>query len=121
MKTTHKLSYGTAYIDDNIIEIVIDEGEVFDETKLVELFALFDKHFSDREFGYISNRINSYSINLSPGLYTAIHKNLKALAAVCYTPMSKQSATFERKFYKYTHFEIFSDVESARKWLKSFV
>ncbi len=114
----HKLTFGTAQIDDNIIEVVIDEGQVFDENMLHELFQVFNLYFNDKKFGYISNRKNSYSIDLSPGIYTSIHENMAALGVVCYSSIGEQNALFEKRFYRELPFEVFREREEAVQWMK---
>lgn len=116
-----KLSFGKAIIAENIIEIIVDEGQVFDEVNLQELLEIYNTYFHDKKFGYISNRKNSYSIDLSPGLYTSVHKNMVALAVVCYTQISEQTAQFEKRFYRDFPFQVFRNLEEAKKWMQSYL
>ncbi|CAM3419209.1 hypothetical protein [Aequorivita lipolytica] len=116
-----KLSFGTARIYGNIVEIIIDEGTVFHQGSLKELFNLFDTHFPDENFGYISNRLNDYSIDLSPALYQSFHKNLTAVAALCYSEISYKNAMFEKAFYKHKPFDAFKDYDQAIKWIKTYL
>ncbi|MRT15947.1 hypothetical protein F3C99_03140 [Vitellibacter sp. q18] len=117
----HKLTFGTAVVYENSIEVVIEEGQVFDENKLSELFEVFNFYFSDKKFGYISNRKYSYSIDLSPAIYNSIHENMAALAVVCYSPICEQSALFEKQFYRELPFEVFATKEEAYIWIKTIV
>lgn len=111
------ISFGTARIFDHIIEIIIDEGVTFQSGDLDELFKLFNTHFPDRKFAYLSNRIKDYSIELTPNLYNSFHENLTATAVVCYTEASFKNAKFEKAFYKNIPFEVFRDYEDAVEWL----
>ncbi len=114
-------SFGTVTVFDSIISIIIDEGITFRADDLKELFELYDSHFQNKNFGYISNRINDYSIDLSPKLYKSIHSNLVAVAAVCYTEFSYKAAQFEKVFYKNKPFEVFKSYYEAVEWLKTFL
>ena len=114
-------SFGTVTVFGSIISIVIDEGITFRPEDLDELFEIFDVYFPDKKFGYISNRINDYSIELSPKLYKRIHPNVAALAAICYTQSSYKSAQFEKEFYKNKPFEAFKNYDEAVAWLHTFI
>lgn len=114
-----KSSFGTVTIFDNMISIVINEGVLFQAKDLNELYEIFDTYFPNTKFGYISNRLNDYSIDLSPELYRSIHNNLTAMAAVCYTESSYKNANFEKTFYKSKPFEVFKEYGNAVKWLKT--
>jgi len=113
-----KVSFGTARFFNNIIELTINEGENVKLKDIDTLFELFDTYFPDTKFGYISNRINDYSIDLSPGLYKSFHENLVANAVVCYSEASFKNAKFEKEFYKQKPLEVFRDYDEALKWLK---
>jgi hypothetical protein len=114
-------SFGTVTVFDSIISTVIAEGITFRAEDLDELFELYDAHFPDKKFVYISNRINDYSIELSPKLYNRVHPNIAALAAVCYTESSYKSAQFEKEFYKNKPFEVFKKYDDAVVWVKTFL
>ncbi|MDN3723619.1 hypothetical protein QRD02_04440 [Aequorivita sp. SDUM287046] len=113
-------TFGTVTVFDNIISIVVDEGATFKADDLAELFELYDTHFPNKNFGYISNRINDYSIELSPKLYRSVHSNLVAIAAVCYTDASYRNAQFEKEFYK-KPFAVFRKYDDAVAWLEEFI
>ncbi len=114
-----KVSFGIAKIFDNIVEITINEGVTIQAKDMNELFELFDSSYPNQNLGYLSNRKNDYSLDLSPGLYKAFHENLIAIAAVCYTDASYKNAQFEKAFYKGKPFEAFRDYEEAVNWLKT--
>ena len=41
----------------------IQEGAIFDTPQLHKFHEIFDHHYKNRPFGYISNRLNDYTIN----------------------------------------------------------
>lgn len=114
-------SFGKVLIIDNIIVISIKEGYVFKAQDLKELFYIFDTFFPDQKFGYLTNRIYDYTIDLRPELYKATHINLSAIAAVCYTESSYKNAKFEKEFYKKGAFEAFTDFQEALSWLRAHI
>ncbi len=114
-------SFGLVTILDNIVSIDINEGITFKSTDLEELFGIYDTFFPNEKFGYLSNRVNDYSIDLSPELYKAVHPNLVAIAVVCYSEVSYENANFEKTFYKNSPFKVFTDFDDAVKWLKSWL
>jgi len=114
-------SFGKVSIIDNIVVITINEGVVFGAKNLKELFNIYDTFFPNEKFGYISNRINDYTIDLNPDLYNANHSNLAAIAAVCYTESSYKNAKFENEFYRYRPFDAFTDFQEALTWKKTHV
>ncbi|HLW33526.1 MAG TPA: hypothetical protein VKX40_14785 [Aequorivita sp.] len=114
-------SFGKVSIIDNIIVININEGYIFRANDLKELFDIFDTFFPNQKFGYLTNRVNDYTIDLSPELYKAVHPNLTAIAAVCYNQASFKNAKFEKEFYKKGSFEAFTDFQEAVAWLKAHI
>lgn len=112
-------SFGKVFLIDNIMVITINEGVIFGVKDLKELFEIYDTFFPNEKFGYISNRINDYTIDLNPDLYNANHTNLAAIAAVCYTESSFKNAKFEKEFYKNRPFDAFTDIQEAIAFLKA--
>ncbi|WP_026450036.1 hypothetical protein [Aequorivita capsosiphonis] len=113
-----EVSFGTARIYDQIIEITINEGVHFQAEDLQKLFELFDTYFPNKKFAYLSNRKNDYSLELTPSLYKSSYLNLTANAVLCYSDLSFQNANFEKEFYKSKPFKIFREHQEAMDWLK---
>lgn len=115
------ISVGKVKVFDHIIEVIVDEGMVFNAEHVKILYDLVEIYFPNKEFAYLSNRINDYSINLTPDLSKSFHKDLKATALVCYSDSTCENAKFEKTFYKARPFEIFKNYEEAVNWLKSHI
>ncbi len=94
------LSFGKFYLLGNFIISEIHEGVHFDWDKIQELAAELINHYGyNISIGYISNRINSYSIDLH--LWTNFNKEfgfIVASAIVVHNDLSYMNATLEKQF-----------------------
>lgn len=68
-----------------------------------------------KPFVYISNRINSYSVDPNDYKYLNKIKHLKGIALVCYSETAVQNAELEKKFCT-KPLEIFRTLEAAHHW-----
>ncbi len=68
-----KLEFGTVTFFKNIQIAELNEGILFDIPKNQELLALARERFNNQPYGYISNRVNSYSVN--PIIYMDLDKD----------------------------------------------
>ncbi|MDY2588316.1 hypothetical protein [Winogradskyella aquimaris] len=115
-ETIVKLKFCTLSFFDNYVISVINEGEHVDYTLNKILIKKIEKHFN-KPFVYITNRINSYSVD--PNIYprTTEVKNLAGFAVVSKAHMAKVNAQIEQMFFG-KPFEIFSELEEAIAWAK---
>ncbi|GAA4271616.1 hypothetical protein U6A24_13605 [Aquimarina gracilis] len=114
----YNLEIGKVFFFENYLIIEVAEGICFDHNKAIELSKLTNVHFEGRPFGYISHRINSYS--LEPTDYMKIKEvfpNLKAFAAVVYNRFQATSVKIENMFFQ-DGITTFEDLETARSWIK---
>ncbi len=114
----YDLELGKVTFYSNYLVIEVTEGICFDFNKAKELSILTDLHFKNKSFGYISNRINSYS--LEPTDYMKIKEvfpNLKAFAAVVYNKLQQTSINIENMFLQ-EGIITFDDLEVAKNWIK---
>lgn len=111
-----KLKFCTLSFFDNYVISVINEGEHVDYTLNKILIKKIEKRFN-KPFIYITNRINSYSVD--PNIYprTTEVKNLAGFAVVSKAHMAKVNAQIEQIFFG-KPFEIFSELEEAIAWAK---
>ncbi|MCK8520217.1 hypothetical protein M0D21_01490 [Aquimarina sp. D1M17] len=115
------LGFGKVVFYKNYLIIEVAEGASFNHEKGKELSVLTNRHFGNRPFGYISNRVNSYS--LEPADYIRIKEvfpNLKAFAVVVHNKLQEECVTIENMFF---HQEIitFSKLENAKSWMKEYL
>lgn len=114
----YDLTIGKVFFYENYLVIEVAEGMSFNHEKAKELSVLTNLHFENRPFGYISNRIHSYS--LDPMDYTKIWEvfpNLKSFAIVAYNDLQKTSIRVEKMFFK-GKINTFENLNDAIDWVK---
>lgn len=113
-ETIVKLKFCTLSFFDNYVISVINEGEHIDYDLNKILIKTIETHYHT-PFVYITNRINSYSVD--PNIYprTTEVKNLAGFAVVSRAHMAKVNAQIEQMFFG-KPFEIFSELDDAIKW-----
>lgn len=115
-----ELDFGLVTIMDSILIAELKEGIVFGPEQNQKLLDLGQEIFQSKPYGYISHRINSYSVD--PMVYrdSANAENLHAIAVVSHNEMTRSNAEkVERKFYNNSNsFEVFDDLNDAINWIK---
>jgi len=102
-------------IYDNYVITVINEGVVITLEHNETLLKVAESYFSDKPFVYISNRINSYSVDPKVYFKTEQIQTIKGLAVVTNNYQVKINAKIEKMFFK-KPFEIFTEIEDAIAW-----
>ena len=96
------LSSGNFYFLKKIVIAEINEGVHYDWNKTMEWSQIAIEYYgNDIKIGYISNRVNPYSID--PQLYTTFDEEygfVVASAIVIYNDISYVNASIEKKFSK---------------------
>ncbi|MCM8570206.1 hypothetical protein NE848_12505 [Gramella jeungdoensis] len=115
------LDFGQVTIHENILIAKLNEGVLFDVENNKKLLALGKQFFRDKNYGYISHRVNSYAVDPMVYFESANTQNLKAIAVVSENEMTRRNADqVERKFYKGSNsFEVFQTLEEAVQWIKT--
>ncbi len=105
------------FIFDNYVINQIREGIDIQPHHNDDLNLIIQENFSDKNMVYISNRVNSYSVN--PLIYpeTESIPNLLAIAIVPETEAKRKSAEFERQFFD-KPYEIFDTLVEAINWVE---
>ncbi len=114
---------GCFYYFDNFMISEIDEGvEITFELvfKVTEKYT--KKHFgTETPFVFITNRINSYSLDPTIHLKTKrLLPNTKGFAAITYNPINEDIAALEQLFLSIPS-EIFDNLEDAIAWADSII
>lgn len=117
MNTTEThFDFGKVKIQDDIVVAEMKEGVTIDINYTIELLQFCKNQFKEKTYGYISNRVNSYSVNPTVYLYTAKNSNVRAIAIVSADPIHRKNAAIERQFFQYP-FEVFATLEEATAWI----
>lgn len=115
----YDLAMGKVFFYQNYLVIEVAEGMSFNHESAKELSVLTNLHFENKPFGYISNRIHSYS--LDPMDYAKIREvfpNLKSFAIVTYNDLQKTSVRIEKIFFK-GKINTFENLKDAINWVKN--
>ncbi|WP_191859760.1 hypothetical protein [Hanstruepera ponticola] len=114
------LSFGDFYLMNRFIISELHEGIHFDWDKIQVLAAELIRHYGyGLKIGYISNRINPYS--LDPHLWTQFNQEfgfIIASAAVVYDDISYMNATLEKQFTS-NSLKRCSSLEEAIYWMQN--
>ncbi len=120
MRAAVKYEFCDFSIFDNFMIAVMHEGvTVLPEHNSV-LIELAEKYFKDKPFAYITNRINSYSVDPKVFEETSKIKNLIAFAVVSQSDVRIANADFERKFLSKPH-KSFTKLIDAITWCEQLV
>jgi len=115
MEKTLTFEFGVMTIYDKYVVVVVNEGINISLKHNDVLIDVTKTYFSKKPFIYITNRINSYSVDPKIYLETAKIKNLKGLAVVSNNYKAKGNAQIEKMFFN-KPFEIFANLENAFSW-----
>lgn len=112
--------FGTLKIGECFIIGEINEGVDVGLSTVFRIIEIANKKFKGKPWGYISNRIHSYS--LSPMVYIKaleIEKGIKAFAIVANTRVQEYSAKLEKQIAEPgMNVQIFSDLDMAVSWVR---
>lgn len=120
LKAVNKYTFGELSIFDNFIIAVIKEGVILTMEDNVVLIDIAEKYFKNQPFAYITNRINSYSVNPKIYLETSKIENLVAFAVVSQNDLSISNAQFEKQFLK-KPYKSFSKLIDAIDWCEELI
>ncbi|WP_179338412.1 hypothetical protein [Winogradskyella ludwigii] len=115
MKESLTFDFCSMTIYDNYVITVINEGVVITLEHNETLLKVAESYFSNKPFVYISNRINSYSVDPKVYFKTEQIPTIKGLAVVTNNYQVKVNAKIEKMFFN-KPFEIFTELEDAVAW-----
>ncbi|MFC4633208.1 hypothetical protein ACFO3O_04780 [Dokdonia ponticola] len=108
--------FGKVKIQDDIVIAEMKEGITIDINYNKEFLEFCENYFKGKPYGYISNRIYSYSINPTVYLNTAKNSNIRAIAVVSSDPVNQRNVIIEKQFFEHP-FEAFATLEEAIAWI----
>ncbi len=116
MIATYSLDFSTIKVYDNYILMTANEGVIIQEKHHAFLQKhVIEKHFKNKPFVAIINRINSYSIDPTIYLKTVQTSNLLGFAIVSNDSMQKTLIEVEKLFFK-KEFHLFQTMDEALTW-----
>lgn len=115
---TKEYSFGKIFIHDCYVIAIMKEGIVVKVEYNLVLKEISETYFKNKKFGYITNRINSYSVDPSIYLETNKIKNLVAFAIISNNPMNLLNSEIEKMFFK-KPFEHFYTIVEGIGWVKA--
>ncbi|WP_179316895.1 hypothetical protein [Winogradskyella undariae] len=105
---------------DHYIIVTIKEGINVTSNRNNTLIQITENYFSNKPLVYISNRINSYSVDPKVYLKTSEIQNLEGIAIVSNNYHAKVNAQIEKMFFK-KPFEVFTDLAEAITWANKII
>jgi len=118
MRTLLKYEFCEVEVYNNYIVVKMFEGISLTPEKNDVLLKIATKYFKDSEFGYITHRINSYSVDPSIYYETSKIENLVAFAVVSSKQIDVTNSELEKIFYK-KPFQHFIELETAISWIEN--
>lgn len=110
-----ELDFANFEIYQDYVVSTIKEGVVFDTPHLAAIAQIFNTYFPKEPFISIADRKFDYTINPTCLMNSSITPNLVGIGVICYTKSAKETAQFEKNFYK-GNYEVFSSMKSALNW-----
>lgn len=120
MRTSLKYDFCEIEIYDNYLVSVIFEGINLTPDKNDILLNIATKYFKNTNFGYITNRIQSYSVDPSIYIETSKIENLVSFAIVSSKKINISNTEIEKLFYK-KPFKHFTTLKDAIEWTNNII
>jgi len=113
----YHLDIGAVQVYEDYMVANFDEGSTVTLEKAYQIIGISEIHFRGRDFGFISQRKNSYAID--PTIYNYLRglDNLKAFAIVSKKEIDMHNFKIEKLFYKKS-MEFFIEYDNALAWVK---
>lgn len=116
----YSLSFGKIIIiDENIAEVIVDDG-VEMGLQMVEEYHQFLLNHIQAPFGLLVNKVNGYSYTFEAQMKIATLPEIKAMGIVVYTNAAEQATSYLYKFHEHDKWNLrqFSGREEALIWLR---
>lgn len=111
----YNMEDGELFVFDEFLICQITEGVNVTPDHSEILNQVIKKHFQGKDLVYISNRVNSYSVDPLTYVETERIPNLVAIAMVPDDDIMRKNAEYERNFYD-KPYEIFNNLSEAIEW-----
>ena len=114
-------SFGSMQISGNTVIGTLNEGVEANSALLTPASEWALAHFDGALWAYISNRVNSYSID--PLIYHHIGRlnGLRGIALVCSNEQQTRNSSVEKLYCRDIPMQHFMDLEQAIEWCNSII
>ncbi|MDN3724044.1 hypothetical protein QRD02_06590 [Aequorivita sp. SDUM287046] len=111
---------GLVYFFNDLVVFEAHEGVIVSYKTAFSVLEEGINYLGEKNWSFVSNRVNSYSIK--PMDYKYLHNisSLKSVAVVYYNEIAKSNAIMESKFCK-KPFKVFDNLLEAAVWGKGFL
>lgn len=106
----------TIEVHEFFVLVVMNEGITVNPQHNDILINVSTKYFRNKNFGYITHRKNSYSVDPRVYLETSKIENLVAFAVVGNEEIKISNTDVEKRFLK-KPFQHFEDLDDAKDWV----
>lgn len=115
--------FGSLSVGDNFIIGEMNEGTRIGLDVVFEVIRVANENFKGQKWGYISNRVHSYSLQPLVHMQAEkFEKNMVAFAIVAPRPGAARYAEFEKNFAKVNYaFSWFMELDKAISWVESVI
>ncbi|MBR9846336.1 MAG: hypothetical protein GYB35_09615 [Algicola sp.] len=112
------INLGILYFFETYLVAEFNEGVNINYENFNEAEAAIKKQYPDANFGFISNRIHSYSIVITDATkFNNAFNNLSAYATVTYSSFASKVFEMENHFFKFNR-KNFSELSDAIDWVE---
>ncbi|MEH6536114.1 MAG: hypothetical protein V7719_06960 [Psychroserpens sp.] len=112
------ISLGKLYFFEHFLLAEFNEGVNIGFDNFNEVKVAIEKQYGNSDFGFIANRIHSYSIIITDApLFNEAFKNLKAYATITYSSFASKIFEMENHFFNFNR-RNFSDLDEALNWVE---
>ncbi len=119
MMTERILGLGTFELHDNFFIGRVDEGVNAGEEFIAPLSSLIQRHYGNKPIGYISDRVNSYSLCPIATNRLMSENNIRYAAIVTYQKHQKMVVHMEKMLLTNTSVQTFEQLGEAVDWVKT--
>ncbi len=120
MIASFDFSFCSVEIHKDYILTVMTEGITVIPNYNNLLVMAADQYYKNRPFVYISNRINSYSVDPSIHIEMSKIPNLVGFAVISNNPIQKMQTELEQSLFK-KELQLFDTISSAIAWKKQVI
>jgi len=119
---THRLKLGYFYFFKDLVIVEISEGSHLDLKSSQDFFKIANIFYKEKFFGFISNRINKFSVSpLEFANYSKELNNITSFCAITYNnSLDEMNVQIEKRFSQ-KPFQVVTNINDAFLWTMKIV